>query len=574
MTLKLAFIRTLYFILAINLLTSQFVSAQTHPEFLAGQDPKPVGKRWALVDELSDDFDGSELNKSKWQNTDSSRWIGRPPGIFKRDSVSVADSELRITNYELDEPEWHNGNVFTHAGGHVISRTAGQVGYYFEARMKANKTFMSSTFWLINYRNEQTGCNQRTTELDIQECVGQVTTSASWAQSFDESMHSNTHSRNVSCNDPTGSRGNNVSTGGKVWADYHTFGAWWKSPTEILFFLDGNFVYSVTPYADFDIEMYIKLVTETYDWNPVPADGGMNGTWTERTTFYEWVRTWELVDSTRVTGKQGIAPSNSNGLIAPSCDDTVSFSPAPEIPSQTSYTISVDYTACQERDIVLEFWNDNWLASARTTVDAGSGSVDLTVNLNVAPPPGNNYLWKASIRPVGTSWQSNLDLVQQNNITVTAGALIPDGRYVLVNKANNKNLGAPLWSEVGNNYNAITVDPGDFDDQKWDFTHLGGNVYEIKLVCCNRYLDVPLGDCSNGSNVSTWTSADDAHQKWRLVRVGKHFMLKPTHCETHALDRNPDSGTKQTYFNDNVHLWSASATNDNQLWQIVPDDTP
>jgi len=36
------------------------------------------------------------------------------------------------------------------------------------------------------------------------------------------------------------------------------------------------------------------LVVETYDWNPVPADGGMTGTEAERTTSYDWVRTWEL----------------------------------------------------------------------------------------------------------------------------------------------------------------------------------------------------------------------------------------------------------------------------------------
>ena len=395
----------------VSLLASQFAIGQSRPEFLPGQDPKPNGQRWDLVCNMSDEFDGSTLNKIKWQNTDPSRWIGRPPGIFKMDTVSIQDGELRITNYELEEGEWHNGDFFTHAGGHVISRSPGQVGYYFEARMKASQTFMSTTFWLINYRNEQTGCDVRTTELDIQECVGEVTTSANWAQDFDESMHSNTHSRNVTCGDPVGSMGNNTPTGGKVWADFHTYGAWWKSPTEILFFLDGEFVYSVTPVADFDIEMYLKLVTETYDWNPVPADGGMTGSEAERTTSYDWVRTWRLVDDAprlALNGCKNILPT----------DDTVAFNLPNSLPSQTSYTIAVDYTATEARDIVLEFWEQNWLASARTTVKPGQGSVDVTINLSNAPPPGENYLFKASIRPVGSGWQSNLDLVQQA-VTIT-----------------------------------------------------------------------------------------------------------------------------------------------------------
>ena len=53
----------------------------------------------------------------------------------------------------------------------------------------------------------------------------------------------------------------------------------------------------VTPPADFDIEMYLRMVVETYDWNPVPKDGGMTGSKEDRTTTYNWVRSWQLVDS-------------------------------------------------------------------------------------------------------------------------------------------------------------------------------------------------------------------------------------------------------------------------------------
>ena len=402
--------KTILQVFALVLLVSQTAFSQTAPSFNPGQDPRPKTQQWVLVPEISDDFDGSSLDGNKWMNTDPSRWIGRPPGIFKQDAVSIANSNLRITNYLLETPEFHNGNQFTHAGGHVISRIPVQVGYYCEARMKASKTFMSSTFWLINYRNEQSGCDVRTTELDIQECVGRVTTSAGWAQDHDESMHSNTHSRNVTCDTPEGSRGGDAPTSSKVYDSFHTYGAWWKSPTEVLFFLDGNFVYSVTPAADFDIEMYVKLVTETYNWNPVPADNGMDGTEEERTTSYDWVRTWRLVP----TNRRRDAPISSPST------DRVSFRPPLEIPSQLNYTVDIQYAGAEPRDVVLEFWNGNsWLDSERATVKQGTGTVSLTVELDNLPPPGNNYLWKASIRPVGASWQQNLDLEQVGNVTVT-----------------------------------------------------------------------------------------------------------------------------------------------------------
>lgn len=263
--------------------------------YFTGEDPAPSGKSWSKVENLSDEFNDGTFDETKWLNTDPKRWIGRAPGIFKQNTVTETDNNLKLTAYKLDTPEVVNGNTFTHAGSYIGSKVAAQVGYYFECKMKANKTFMSSTFWLINHKNEGTGCDRRVTELDIQECVGQVTATADWALKFDETIHSNTHSRQADCTDtPTGSVGGNTELGGKAWADYHIYGAWWKSPTEIEFYLDGEKVYTATPKANFDLPMYLRMVVETYDWNSVPADGGMTGTEEQRTTSYDWVRTWEL----------------------------------------------------------------------------------------------------------------------------------------------------------------------------------------------------------------------------------------------------------------------------------------
>ncbi|MEM9339136.1 MAG: glycoside hydrolase [Bacteroidota bacterium] len=276
------------------LLLSIHVMAQ-EPVFNPGQDPKPSGKKWQAVKKLSDEFDGSSLNTAKWQNTDPRGWKGRAPGLFTKEAVSVSDGNLMITSKKLDAPQTVNGAEFTHQGGMLTSMNPAFPGYYFECRMKANKTFMSSTFWLINKKNEGKECDKRITELDIQECVGFINSTAKWTQNFDESMHSNTHSRGTVCDDtPVGKSGNNEATSGKVYDDYHVYGAWWKNKNEIQFYLDGDLQYTVKPPADFDLKMYLKMVVETYNWNPVPDDGGMTGTFTERTTFYDWVRTWEL----------------------------------------------------------------------------------------------------------------------------------------------------------------------------------------------------------------------------------------------------------------------------------------
>lgn len=408
----------IFFLVAIFLFGSLHAFAQ--PTFNTGEDPKPNGKKWELIPILSDEFDGNALNANKWQNTDPRHWVGRTPGIFKANAVSQQNGELKLTNYQLASPETVRGNRYTHAGGYIRSKNKAQVGTYIECRMKANKTFMSSTFWLINLPPEESGCDRRTVELDIQECVGQITGNASWSQNFDKTMHSNTHSRNVSCNTPTGSKGGNTSTGGFVYDDYHTYAAWWKSPKEILFYLDGVYKYSATPVADFDLGMYLMMVTETYDWNPVPNDGGMNGSVEDRTTSYQWVRTWQLVDDNGSSNDEGNNDGgnndqNNDGTDAVNCNSLPSV-----VPSSTSIPVTVDYSASQNRDIVVELWNQTtWLGQGKVTVGRGSGTAELRINLNTVPPAGTNYLFKSSVRPVDTNWQQNIDACNKNGISLT-----------------------------------------------------------------------------------------------------------------------------------------------------------
>jgi len=272
------------------------ISQENQPYSLNNGISIPSGKKWVKVENLSDEFDNETLDQKKWASRVST-WVGRVPAIFKDEAISIKEGNLLITNYMLDAAVVVNGNTYTHAGGLIRSLEAAAPGMYLECRMKANKTFMSSTFWLINNRNDGTGCDKRTTELDIQECVGEVTTDANWASNFDSGMHSNTHSRNTECLETkTGSVGN-TSSGSLTYEDYHVYAAWWKSPTEILFYLDGELQKTVTPAEEFNLPMYCRLVTETYDWNPAPTNGGLTGSAEERTTKYDWVRTWKLEDN-------------------------------------------------------------------------------------------------------------------------------------------------------------------------------------------------------------------------------------------------------------------------------------
>ncbi|ANW97455.1 glycoside hydrolase [Wenyingzhuangia fucanilytica] len=291
-----AIIKKQNYLSVIILLITMTCFAQQSPTFIDGEDPKPDNTKWKLVKNMSDEFNGTKVDEEKWQISGQG-WIGRAPGLFLADNVKVTNGSLQITTTMLPKPIIKNNKEFTHGGGYVGSRNGMTYGYY-ECEMKANKTFMSSTFWLINEGKNIKGCDKRTTELDIQECVGQITNDAEWMKNFDQAMNSNTHSRNIpeGCNYIKGSEKSGATIGAKVYNDFHVYGVWWKSKDEILFFLDGKFQSKVKPPSDFDIEMYLRMVVETYDWNPVPADGGMAYSKEDRTTTYNWVRSWTLVN--------------------------------------------------------------------------------------------------------------------------------------------------------------------------------------------------------------------------------------------------------------------------------------
>lgn len=273
-------------------------SPTSEAPFFIDNNPIPAGKKWVKDIDQSDEFDDNAIDFTKWRLTSSGNWIGRAPGLFLAENVSEGDGNLRIKATKLDQDRTIGNNVFTHGGGYVEGLHAANVGLYLECRMKANKTFMSSTFWLNNKRGEGSGCDVRVTELDIQECVGTLTGTSSLAlRGWDKIMHSNTHSRSTTCAETVaGSSPKWSEIGENVAENYHVYGAWWKSPREIICYLDGKEIHTLQPKADFNLDSYLRLVVETYDWNPVPADGGMNFTELERTTLYDWVRVWKIED--------------------------------------------------------------------------------------------------------------------------------------------------------------------------------------------------------------------------------------------------------------------------------------
>lgn len=111
-------------------------------------------------------------------------------------------------------------------------------------------------------------------------------------------------------------------------------------------------------------------------------------------------------------GNTGIAPAYEN---CETLEEFIDFAQVYEVfEASTSINIEVDYTAAQEREIVilLNAPDGTWLGNGKTIVQKGSGTATITINLSENPAPGKDYKLGATIRAIGTGWEGNVDSKQ------------------------------------------------------------------------------------------------------------------------------------------------------------------
>jgi len=137
--------------------------------------------------------------------------------------------------------------------------------------------------------------------------------------------------------------------------------------------------------------------------------------------------------------------------------------------------------------------------------------------------------------------------------------LIANGTYFINSSVSQNKL---VDTNAGFNNRNVKSENNNNNRGRWIFNHIGDNVYTIRNVGTNRFLEVPFAECENGSNVATWQSAGSSHQRWKIVRNNGSFSLLPNHCTERALDR---SGGR---LNTNAQIWIFKNTNRNQRWNI------
>jgi beta-glucanase (GH16 family) len=255
----------------------------------------PAGYRWVLNDPYSDEFNGTELDRSKWHDHYPG-WEGRVPGLFTPAAVSVKDGFLQIKCTILDPPRGASNEWWIACGAIQSRAQEARYGYY-ETRMKASSLRTSSTFWLMNPSDSSP--DGKRTELDIQECIGNA---ARWP-GFGYQFRNNTH-----VTIPSGKGGEeplvikegaSTDIGEGVDEDFHRYGCWWVDAGTMKFYLDGRLVQTIEPPTDldetpFDQPMFLNLVCEIYEWEVLPEKEGLLDD-SRNTTYYDYVRSYTLV---------------------------------------------------------------------------------------------------------------------------------------------------------------------------------------------------------------------------------------------------------------------------------------
>ncbi len=263
-------------------------------------DPSNKGG-WVLNKELSDEFEGSTLDTTKWfiqgLNGKYYIWKGRAPSQYVPQNAIVEDGKLKIRSkwepgYPFVNEVYADGGVsaaYGKAEGKDIPvTTAGVVSKkrflygYMEIKSKAADAAMTSAFWALGYQQE----------LDIFEQMGKPKKPGK--------IRENTTMTTVHDWSPPAVRPTRVfqhveELPFRVADDFHVYGAEW-GVDYLKIYIDGKLVYSVTQDevgTDWVLNnpMEIWFDSEIFKWlgyphaEELPADFEI-----------EYVRVWQKPD--------------------------------------------------------------------------------------------------------------------------------------------------------------------------------------------------------------------------------------------------------------------------------------
>ncbi|WP_420400464.1 family 16 glycosylhydrolase [Flagellimonas sp.] len=242
-------------------------------------DPSNEGG-WVLNEDLSDDFEGTELDPNKWfvegQNGDYYIWKGRPPSQFVPHNVIVEDGKLKLrtqweADYKFANENYADGNnndkygefegkplPVTTAG--VLTKKRFLYGYM-EVKSKVGNAAITGAFWAIGYEQE----------LDVYELMGNPKIAGNIRA---DSYLATAHDWSPPAIRPTKVFNHIENLPFRTADDFHVYGAEWGKDY-LKLFIDGKIVHQFTQDdvgTDWVLNnpMEVWLDSEIFKWLGLP----------------------------------------------------------------------------------------------------------------------------------------------------------------------------------------------------------------------------------------------------------------------------------------------------------------
>ncbi|MEM9920213.1 MAG: PKD domain-containing protein, partial [Bacteroidota bacterium] len=193
-----------------------------------------------------------------------------------------------------------------------------------------------------------------------------------------------------------------------------------------------------------------------------------------------------------------------------------------------------------------------------TFTDKGANNYTLNIPNKDWLPPGNYFLFALDN---GVPSVAKIIKVGKNTLPGEE-QLVEDGVYFIEALLTGQHLTSPTFDP--NNVRMVAA--SEAGDQKWEITHLENNIYNIKNIQSDRFLNVANASCANDANVITSTNSSATNSRWIISKQGEEFFFRPLHCSTRAMDYQRDP-------NKNTVIWDFSIGNNNQRFIIKPATT-
>ena len=376
--------------------------ANPEPSVSPLSDPENAGG-WVLNTDISDEFDGTEIDSNKWfvqgKEGDYYIWKGRAPSQYAAHNVIVSDGTLKLrTQWEPDFDFADHGYAGADYGeaiapvttAAIISKKRFLYGYM-EARTKAIGATMTSAFWAIGYESE----------LDVYEQIGNLKEETN--RVHPEYFNSASHDWRPGHFEPEFGRNksfqSNTPLGYNVSEGFHVYAAEW-SPDSVRFYVDGELTSEVrrdqakTWVLTNPLEIWFD--SEIFRWLGYPDAGELPGNYE-----IDYIRVWQKPDPNLL---QPAFFSFEGPMLYEDQERPLDL--VPESSEENDYQkfwrinlrSSQHWSIIEDTEFVtgkkaLSFRHDGQLPTARSFISGPEGSIDLaagsyTLTVKILPEAG------------------------------------------------------------------------------------------------------------------------------------------------------------------------------------------